>query len=327
MNKIGKYTDVIDQIKRKTYIKITPGGEIVSDETKTLPEITFTGTVKLHGTFAGIGYNAQEDEFYFESKKNIITPENDNAGFARFMTDNLKIFKNLRSIKVDDITIMGEWAGPGIQKNTGINHLPGKIFFMFGVKYTIEGQSHWLTNPEDFLEDYITAHTRSIFEFPTYCLDIDFNNPKIAQEKISDIIAKIDQECPVAKHFGFDGPGEGVVWCAWYQGERYTFKSKGEKFQTKKNKQPKEKDPLENEKLQEAERLTPSWRLEQMLTETYDLLNNGTLNTSKTGEYIKAVIADIKKEETPKFPLKNIQRFISKISVDYLRTQIENNHF
>ena len=54
---------------------------------KYLPGVTtlkYKGTVKLHGTNAAIGV-LKDGTVYFQSRNSIITPENDNAGFATFM--------------------------------------------------------------------------------------------------------------------------------------------------------------------------------------------------------------------------------------------------
>jgi hypothetical protein len=56
-----------------------------------LPTLRFTGTIKLHGTNAGIGYN-NKDGVWCQSRSNIITPKNDNAGCASFVESNKDYF-------------------------------------------------------------------------------------------------------------------------------------------------------------------------------------------------------------------------------------------
>jgi hypothetical protein len=49
--------------------------------------------------------------------------------------------------------------------------------------------------------------------------------------------------------------------------------------------------------LELAEKVTPTWRLAQMLETSCDFMNGGTLDRSKLGEFIKLVMADIIKED------------------------------
>jgi hypothetical protein len=80
--------------------------------------------VKLHGTNAGVSFNAPSG-MWAQSRENIITPEKDNAGFAFFVHSNETAFMRLfHDVAVNNdmdthkntITIYGEWCGSGIQK-------------------------------------------------------------------------------------------------------------------------------------------------------------------------------------------------------------------
>ena len=53
------------------------------DISKEKPTLTFNGTIKLHGTCASICYN--DYNMWVQSRKQIITPLKDNAGFAFFV--------------------------------------------------------------------------------------------------------------------------------------------------------------------------------------------------------------------------------------------------
>lgn len=85
----------------------------------TLPTLSFTGTVKLHGTNASVCFNNQSG-YWAQSRNNIITPTKDNAGFAfyaeshkdAFMTIINQIAKD-NDLSLDEVTIAvyGEWAG------------------------------------------------------------------------------------------------------------------------------------------------------------------------------------------------------------------------
>jgi hypothetical protein len=53
-----------------------------------LPTIRYRGTVKVHGTNVGIGYDVGEDRLWVQSRSRVITPEADNEGCAKFVEDN-----------------------------------------------------------------------------------------------------------------------------------------------------------------------------------------------------------------------------------------------
>ena len=147
---IEQFRNVIAGINRQyNFVGLDETGEPIYDTTLTKPTLTFKGTVKLHGTNAGVCYN-KVDGIWYQSRENIITPEKDNAGFAFFAESNLGSFMALINIihlkenldtSKNTVTIYGEWCGGNIQKGVGITNLP-KSFFIFGVKITpfpIEG--------------------------------------------------------------------------------------------------------------------------------------------------------------------------------------------
>ena len=66
-----------------------------------------------------------------------------------------------------------------------------------------------------------------INRFPTFEVEIDFNRPELIQNTLVDLTIQVENECPVAKVFGFDNTvGEGIVWYNHEHGLR--FKVKGE---------------------------------------------------------------------------------------------------
>ena len=341
MPSIGKFSDVVRSIERETYyVETLEDGTIVTDETRKLPTIDFTATVKLHGTFAGIVYDCKTDEIYAESKGNVITPQNDNAGFAFFVESNKEAIRKLRiehfntlNPEFDKIALMGEWVGPGIQKGVGINQIPEKTFFVFGIKWTEEdGKSYWARYPEsvlNFVDDNTPDRIRSIFKFPFWNYKVDFNKPKAVLEFFDLLRDIIDAKCPVAEAYGISGHGEGFVAVGWYDGERYTFKHKGESH-SKSQKEPKVRvqDPKMQEKINIAEKLTPVWRLEQASQEVNDLNNGGHQDIKNMGSVIKWVLGDIIKEESTEiqkagFEIKELQKYISGIVRDWYKKETE----
>ena len=98
--------------------------------------VNLTGTVKIHGTNAAIGYDIQTKELFVQSRNNIITVEKDNAGFAMYVEQNKQFFKEhfehlAKDLNVDtgfkSIILYGEWAGNNIQKGVAINEVESSL--------------------------------------------------------------------------------------------------------------------------------------------------------------------------------------------------------
>jgi len=306
--KIGQFSQVVADINRKiTFTGLDENGYAIYDPTIPKPTLTFKGTVKLHGTNAGVSYN-DEDGIWAQSRENIITSSKDNAGFAFFVESNEEVFKGLiEQIKEKDkvdtsiytLTIYGEWVGQRVQKNVAISNLE-KSLFIFGVKVSkigdLDFNAYWLdssglSNPDN--------RVYNILDYKTYSVDVDFNMPKLAQNTFVDLVDEVEAECPVAKEFGHEGIGEGIVWSVEHKGNVFRFKTKGDKHAGKSKVKTVKK--VDNEKLKKimevAEKVTPTWRLDQMLTASCDLMNGGTLDRKKLGDYIRMVIKDIMDEE------------------------------
>lgn len=80
-------------------------------------------TEKIDGTNAAIGVT-EEGAAYAQSRKRIITPEQDNFGFARFVADNGEVLAETLGPGVH----FGEWYGLGIQRGYGLGE---KRFALF----------------------------------------------------------------------------------------------------------------------------------------------------------------------------------------------------
>lgn len=85
-----------------------------------------TITEKIDGTNAAIGIT-DDGQMWCQSRNRIITPDDDNMGFARWVADNESTLLELLGPGVH----YGEWCGPGIQKNR--HQFPNKRFLLFNV--------------------------------------------------------------------------------------------------------------------------------------------------------------------------------------------------
>jgi hypothetical protein len=336
---IEKFSAIITNINRRhNFVGLDENGDAIYDPSKPKPTIRFKGSVKLHGTNAGVCYN-QIEGMWAQSRENIITPQSDNAGFALFCETKSNIFANffdkiMEKTNVDPttntISIYGEWCGGNIQKGVGITNLP-KSFFVFGVKITPHNVDNLEKPPVAYWVDhtYLRSPENNIFnidDYPTFEIDIDFNVPALVQNQIIDWTIEVENECPVAKAFGFPNTiGEGIVFSYTNEnGERISFKSKGEKHAAKSKVHTlKPVDDIKiNKCIEVANKVCVGWRLEQMFDLTFDTLNGGQSDVKRLGEYLKAVMNDILKEETDviseaNLEPKDIGKYVSDIAKKY----------
>lgn len=208
---IGQFRNVIQQVDHKTrYRGQTDDGELIMLEGEVdMPTLRFRGTTKLHGTNAAIVFTwnmlKHEYEVHAQSRKNIITPNSDNAGFAAFAhtTNTEAILSKIEKELGDDmgytpevIRVYGEWCGGNIQKGVALNGLD-KMFVIFAIKV----DKQWLS--DDKLSKIKSQEDRiyNILDYPTHTVDIDFNKPKESVNKLVELTNEVEAECPVGKAF------------------------------------------------------------------------------------------------------------------------------
>jgi len=143
----------------------------------------------------------------------------------------------------------------------------------------------------------------------------------------------VEEECPVGKHFGAIGIGEGIVWKCITKGfldSGFWFKVKGDKHSKShvKTLAPVDVEKINNIKIL-VETLTPTWRLEQMCAKTFDTLNGGLLDIKGMGNFIKNTMADILKEEIDTlsasgFTTKDITSSVAVRCREYLSEQLKD---
>ncbi len=309
-NSIGQFRDVIKVVQQSAKHNQVP-----------LPKITFTGTVKLHGTNAAIVGN-RKGEWWCQSRERIISPGDDNAGFAAWAHGNKeywdRIMKDFGAATDREgyVQIYGEWCGGNIQQGVGLNKLP-KMFVIFAIRFSKDAEgSEWHDiDPWKYVfsDSCKPEQMHFITDFPTYKVEVDFESPTLVQNDLVDLTLKIEKQCPVAKAFLPDESselvGEGLVWnTSESECEKFSssplfttvrslkFKTKGEKHSASKV---KVIVPVDAEKVKSIDAfieyaVTPN-RLEQGLSFFEEM--GLELSVKNTGEYIKWVMQDILKEE------------------------------
>lgn len=326
---IEQFRQICATINRQfNFVGLDENGEAIYDATLPKPIITFKGTVKLHGTNAAVCGNLS-DGIWAQSRENIITPEKDNAGFAFFVESKKEIFSELIATVFNEnnldmientVSIYGEWCGSNIQKGVGICNLP-KSFFIFGVKVTphLESEEERKTKPAYWVNYSNLRSTENniynIDDFPTYSIDIDFNMPQLVQNQLSDLTIAVEEECPVAKAFGFSGIGEGIVWSCEFKGAVHRFKVKGEKHSSSKVKTLAAVDTEKLNSIKEfVDYAVSESRFNQALENVFP--NNESIDVKKMGDVIRWVVNDIIKEEMDtmvanKIEPKDVNKYIS----------------
>lgn len=332
--KIGQYRQVVKEIQMMSaYVGPDDLGNAIYDNTLPKPkDVVFKGYVKLHGTNAGIAHNPT-DGLWVQSRSNIITPLNDNAGFASFVMSKEDIFvemmENVRytnsgSIGENDtVVIFGEWAGGNIQKGVAITGIE-KSFFIFDVKIVPEDES---INPYYVESYYLKSKDNKIYnidDYLSYTIKIDFNRPDLAQEELARITDEVEKLCPVGKAFGIEGVGEGVVWSTTYKGHKLRFKVKGEKHAgASKVKTLKPVDSARISAIHDlVNKVVTGERLEQQFNLAIDAVNGGTIDRRYLGDFIRMVIKDTIEEDLDVitdagFEPKDINKYISQVAKDY----------
>ena len=245
--KIGQLKDVVHEIRRRaSFDGLDEQGQPKYKPAYNLPTLTFEGTVKLHGSNSSVVIG--KDEIRFQSRNKVITPENDNYGFARWASDIdwRKVISNVNYDGDNELIILyGEWCGQGVQSGVAISEMKTR-FVIFSIrvidinKYKndeeSESGSEWLRSKD--IKKLITKDLDSvdiINSVDTWEIDIDFNQPQLLQNELIEITAKVESQCPYGKAYGFKGIGEGVVYkCMSPEFRSLMFKVKGEKHSKSK---------------------------------------------------------------------------------------------
>lgn len=273
---------------------------------------TYRGKIKLHGTNAGI--RVHKGEVLVQSRENILTPENDHAGFARWVASKLDYWKSICDDSSEELTIFGEWCGPGIMKGTAINQIPNKIFAVFAVmiggvgftedsEFPKEDNNSFVTEP-DILETILGNRPSDVFVLPWakyYPFTIDWSKRETLQpivDRLNGLISELEPVDPWVKEtFGVDGTAEGVVFyptgpIVRKQFENFAFKVKGEKHKVKKTKEAVQIDPEVAASIDEfIAMFVTEPRCEQGLAAI-----GGSTEMKNVGPFLKWLAADILKE-------------------------------
>lgn len=180
-------------------------------------------------------------------------------------------------------------AGKGIQKGVGISNLE-KRFIVFAVKTDDAWRPELINNFSD--EEQLIFNSK---QFETYSIDIDFNKPELYNNTITDHTLDVEKECPVAKHFGVEGIGEGIVWVCEDHPD-LIFKTKGEKHSVSKV---HSVSSVDTAMIEEVYKFVDLAVTDNRLIQGISHLKEYGLEISEksTGDFLRWVVKDVIKEE------------------------------
>lgn len=330
---IPHFREVVENIiSQSSFIGLDGDKNPIYDYSRPRPTLKFKGTVKLHGTNSAVCMCG--DEFWTQAKDDIITIQKDNYGFSFFANARKDSFVNLfnqirTKYKISEsssIALYGEFCGKTIQKEVAISKIE-KSFFIMGIKIAEEGKDNvWL----DFsgLRD-TENRIYNVLDYKTYEVDIDFNNLEESASKLEEIVLEVENECPIAKEFGFSGLGEGLVWRHELpDNSQIWFKTKGDKHKVVKSKRVVEVDIEKLNTINEfIEYTCTKNRFEQGISVIFQSNN---LDIKKMGDLIRWVYNDIVKEEMDtlvrnNLEAKDIGKYVSTKCREYF-FEIYNKH-
>ena len=318
-----------------------------------LPELEFTGTVKLHGSNTSIFQVGEEGDIKTQSRNRMLSLEHDHDNFTHFVMQPerleqvKRIFQTAWSLKRNEINlntypntalvIYGEWCGEGT-KTAAINQI-GQNFFIFAIKMVFEpvcpaqvqevqvlpGEAVEAQEPEPrenalwFSAQEIaqtingknngrlgeTQNTLnniySIYDFSTWKIKIDFNHPQNMIETLNHLTLEVERCCPVAKRWGVQGIGEGIVWkcetrLAEYDTSDLIFKIKGPKHKVNNK---KELTSAQVERLGTTQEFVDMCLTQERLAQGLEYMREmrSSVVIENLGVFLKWIVKDCLKEE------------------------------
>jgi hypothetical protein len=271
------------------------------------PIVTYKCKVKLHGTNSAIQV-FQDGRVVAQSRTKEITPEDDNAGFARWVNNNEYLWASLSDNADEDIIIFGEWIGKGIQSGVAVSEIPKKSFAVFAARILTDEDS-LITEPY-LLQDLVKG-IPDTYVLPWHNTEIEIDWSKPAEEltvitdKINQWVNEVEKIDPwVENTFGVKGTGEGLVFYpASHKGhenfKNLCFKAKGEAHKNIKTAAPAQVDPEKAASVDQfVELVLTEARLEQGAAGSYDM--------KQMGKFINWIVADVKKETQDELEASNL---------------------
>lgn len=298
--------------------------------------------VKLHGTNAAVQILA-DGTVIAQSREGIITPEKDNAGFARWVKANEEAWRKAfqvkslwdNSIHHVGFIVYGEWIGPGIQKGVAVSEIPKKSFAVFAARPFDEKGNPMdvlLPNPNGLA--LFVENIPDTYVIPWYNEGIKIDWSKSSEELAKDVetinawVQAIEANDPwVEATFGVKGTGEGLVFypyskehLAYTDFSNLVFKAKGEKHKNIATAKPAQVDAstaasvdafvamvLTEARLEQGARaILGEHKHEDKLSCLFCTTGALTYDMKNTGKFVNWVSADVEKETQDELAASNL---------------------
>lgn len=270
------------------------------------PTVGYRGKVKLDGTNAAV--TVTPDSFTVQSRTRVITPEDDNMGFAAWVHSSGWMEQDWGTAIDRGLTVFGEWCGKGIQKRCAISKIDRKVFCVFAV---CDCRGKMEVDP-DKIRDLLPEH-EDVYILPwDKSITINFESVDAltkAADTLNEMIAEYERCDPwVRATFGIEGLGEGIVFYpvvevmkeeipAKIDAERmasWAFKAKGEEHQVVRQKKPV---ILDVEKVASVEAFVDKFVTSNRLMQgVQEVCKDEDPDMSKTGAFMKWFGNDVRVE-------------------------------
>lgn len=335
---IGQFRNAVEQVVTDAYLNSTS------------LKVKFNKAVKLDGTNSAIVIPLYEtyNEIYAQSRNRVITPDNDNAGFAKWVEENKKEIHQAFATDIEDelgawdsethVVVYGEWCGKGIQKGTAINQLE-KMFVVFDVKVIHYSDNsdpltrwgsidQWEDEPLPYNCPELNIYNINHFN-TNEVVEIDFEHPVEAQRILLEDVKSIAVQCPFGEALGATGPGEGYVYTS-IKYPRVQFKIKQEKHSNNKTEHMTQEELLKfNDSCEFANVLSTDNRFNQAI-EYLKEMNMNPYQVKSLNDFILWIIEDVKKEEGDIIQRLNLHervviKFVVKNAKEWFNDFIGNN--
>lgn len=346
------HIEAFHQVVRTADFWLDPPADLVAEgRTPLSMPVAYRGTLKLHGTNAGIACTPAG--LQPQSRNRTLSLDEDNLGFAAFAAGAEQVAA-VREIERDvraktdlsddvPVVLFGEWVGPGVQRGVAVSQLPERQWVLFGVAAGEPSAEQgglfdersdtlrYLDVLEAFGDRFADARIYSVLDAPTFELEIDFRDRDAMKSALAQVdawVAEVEEVCPWGSRFGVEGVGEGLVWMPtgahWGMG-RLFWKAKGGAH--KKAKRPKVTvDPLVAESIEAFVELTVTEeRLDQGIAVLKEM--GKPVEMRSTGDFLKWVQQDIHREaaaelEASGLTWKEVNKAISQRALDFFKARV-----
>lgn len=261
--------------------------------------VTYRPKVKLHGTNAAIQIHP-DGTVVAQSRTNVITPRNDNMGFASWVEANKEFWAEKAT--TDGVVVFGEWCGRGIQSGVAVSEIP-KTFAIFAAQSM--QYPEYVTYEPDLLAAFAPkpgGHPLArVLPWAGMSITVDWTK---ASEELEPVVFLINEHVQhveacdpwVEMLFGIKGTGEGLVYYPTsHQGmtnlKNLMFKAKGAKHRVVAAPKAATVDPQVAASVEAfAEMVVTEARLEQGM----GLI--GSPDKKLTGKFVGWIVGDVQKE-------------------------------